>query len=66
MTINEITNIKLEKKVVFFSREDALKAWRNFLSKEQNLKFSQNPNIEIYNLESLLSDIENITEKSLD
>jgi len=55
-----------EKKVVFFSREDALKAWRNFLSKEQNLKFSQNPNIEIYNLESLLSDIENITEKSLD
>jgi hypothetical protein len=55
-----------EKKVIFFSREDALKAWRNFLSKEQSLKLTQSPNLEIYNLESLLSDIENITEKSLD
>ena len=55
-----------EKKVIFFSREDAIKAWRNFLLREQAFKLSDNPNIEIYNLENLLSDMENTTEKSLD
>jgi hypothetical protein len=55
-----------EKKVIFFSREDAIKAWRNFLLRERTLKLPDNPNIEIYNLESLLSDMENITEKSID
>lgn len=55
-----------EKKVIFFSREDAIKAWRNFISRQEALKLSTNPSIEIYNLESLLLDLENVTEKSID
>ncbi len=53
-----------DKKIIFFSREDALKAWKNFLSREVKLSLKQNPKVEIYNLESLLFDIENITDKS--
>jgi len=55
-----------DKKIIFFSREDALKAWKNFLSRETNLPLPRNPKLEIYNLESLLFDIENITDKSLE
>jgi hypothetical protein len=55
-----------DKKIIFFSREDAQKAWKNFLSRETNLPLPQNPKVEIYNLESLLFDIENITDKSLE
>lgn len=55
-----------DKKVIFFSREDALKAWKNFLSRETNLPLPRNPKVEIYNLESLLFDIENIRDKSLE
>ena len=52
-----------EKKIIFFSREDALRAWKNFLSRETNLPLKQNPNVEIYNLESFLFDIENIGDR---
>lgn len=55
-----------EKKIVFFNKEDAIKAWKNFLSKELTLRLNKNPSIEIYNLESLLSDLETITEKSME
>jgi len=55
-----------DKKIIFFSREDAQKAWKNFLSRETNLPLPQNPKVEIYNLESLLFDIENLTDKSLE
>lgn len=53
-----------DKKFVFFSREDALKAWKNFLSREVKLPLKHDPKVEIYNLESLLFDIENMTDKS--
>jgi len=53
-----------DKKIIFFSREDAIKAWKNFLVREANLPLKQSPNVEIYNLESLLFDIENISDKS--
>ena len=52
-----------EKKIIFFSREDALRAWKNFFSRETNLPLNQNPNVEIYNLESFLFDIENIGDR---
>jgi len=55
-----------DKKIIFFSREDAQKAWKNFLSRETNLPLPQNPKVEIYNLESLLFDIENLADKSLE
>lgn len=55
-----------DKKIIFFSREDAQKAWKNFLSRETNLPLPQNPKVEIYNLESLLFDTENLTDKSLE
>ena len=55
-----------DKKIIFFSREDALKAWKNFLSKEKNLSLPESPNVEIYNLESLLFDMESITGNSLE
>nr|BDA99263.1 hypothetical protein [Cryptomonas sp. NIES-3952] len=57
-----------EKKVVFFSREDAIKAWKMFLLKRTNLHLNENPSIEVYNLESFLFDMENmnIREKPLE
>nr|YP_010835261.1 hypothetical protein QLP26_pgp146 [Cryptomonas gyropyrenoidosa]WFQ82936.1 hypothetical protein [Cryptomonas gyropyrenoidosa] len=45
-----------EKKVIFFTIEDALNAWSAHKSK--NSDFKGEPLIEIYNLESLLFDIE--------
>ena len=48
----------LDDRFIFFSREDALKAWKVFTSKTfptENVE----PNIEIYNLEDLLIEIEN-------
>lgn len=53
-----------DKKIIFFNREDAVKAWRNFISRETKLPLAQNPSLEIYNLESFLFDIENITDNS--
>jgi hypothetical protein len=53
-----------EKKIIFFSKEDALKAWGIFLSKRPDLHVDNNPSLEIYNLESLLLDVENNSELS--
>ena len=50
---------KIEKKVIFFNREDALKAWKVYVSKNSTESFEREPNLEIYNLESLLLDLEN-------
>ena len=55
-----------EKKIIFFSKEDAVKAWKIFLSKKIHLELNKNPTIEIYNLESLLLDMENSPEKTMD
>ena len=54
----------MNKKFIFFSREDALKAWKNFLSREIKFPLNHKPKLEIYNLESFLFDIENLKEKS--
>ena len=48
-----------EKKVIFFNQEDALRAWKSYLTKSNKLYIKKAPNLEIYNLESLLLDIEN-------
>lgn len=55
-----------EKKIIFFSKEDAVKAWKIFLSKKMHVELNKSPSIEIYNLESLLLDLENSPEKSMD
>lgn len=55
-----------EKKIIFFNKEDAMKAWTIFLSKKIYLELHRDPTIEIYNLESLLLDIENNPEKTID
>lgn len=58
-SLNEYTlNAENEKKYVFFREEDALKAWKLFLEGNKYLKLNPNPNLEVYNLENLLSDLE--------
>ena len=52
-------NSENEQKIVFFSREDALKAWKVYASKNSVDSFAKEPNLEIYNLENLLTDLEN-------
>lgn len=52
-----------EKKVIFFSREDAMKAWKTFRLKKTNLRLNETPSIEVYNLESFLFDMENVNIK---
>jgi hypothetical protein len=64
-TLSEYSFHNLEdKKFIFFSREDALKAWKNFLSREIKFPLNHKPKVEIYNLESFLFDMENLKEKS--
>jgi hypothetical protein len=46
-------------KVIFFSKEDATRAWHVYTSKSQTPKPQNNPVLEIYNLENLLLDSEN-------
>lgn len=55
-----------EKKLIFFSREDAMRAWKSFLLKRSHLSLNTQPNIEIYNLENFLLDLENTPEHSLE
>ena len=55
-----------EKKLIFFNKEDAMKAWKVFLIKKSQLSLTTTPSIEIYNLESFLLDIENTSENSLE
>jgi hypothetical protein len=50
---------KIEKKVIFFTRADAIKAWKVYTSKNSSDSFEREPNLEIYNLENLLLDLEN-------
>lgn len=47
-----------KKKLIFFTREDALKAWKCHLSRAKQMYVKNPPNLEIYNLESLLIDLE--------
>lgn len=54
----------LEEKFIFFSREDALRAWKIFTSKTSSLNTPLEPNIEIYNFENLLLDLENMDSSS--
>ena len=49
----------LHTKIIFFTKEDATRAWHVYVSKTQTLKPQNNPVLEIYNLESLLLDSEN-------
>ena len=55
-----------EKNLIFFSKEDAIKAWKVFLIKKSQLPLSTKPNIEIYNLENFLLDLENSPDSSLE
>ena len=55
-----------QKKLIFFNKEDAVKAWKVFLIKKSQLSLNTIPNIEIYNLESFLLDIENTPGNSLE
>ncbi len=55
-----------EKKLIFFSKEDAIKAWKVFLVKKSQFSLNTKPNIEIYNLENFLLDLENTPENSLE
>ncbi len=45
-------------KMIFFSKEDATRAWQVYMSKVKNIQCLKNPILEIYNLENLLLDIE--------
>jgi hypothetical protein len=55
-----------EKKLIFFSKEDALKAWKVFLAKKSQFSLNTKPSIEIYNLENFLIDLENTPDNSLE
>jgi hypothetical protein len=55
-----------EKKLIFFSKEDAIKAWKVFLVKKSQFSLNTKPNIEIYNLENFLLDLENTPDNSLE
>jgi hypothetical protein len=55
-----------EKNLIFFSKEDAIKAWKVFLVKKSQLSLSTKPSIEIYNLENFLLDLENSPDNSLE
>jgi hypothetical protein len=55
-----------EKKLIFFSKEDAIRAWKSFLLKKSHLSLNTQPNIEIYNLENFLLDLENSAEHLLE
>ena len=55
-----------DRKFIFFNKEDAIKAWNTLLSKQEKIFAHNAPNLEIYNLESLLLDIENHTENFID
>nr|BBK20515.1 hypothetical protein CryM1634B_p103 [Cryptomonas sp. CCAC 1634B] len=46
------------KKMVFFSKKDALKAWSVYISRHSQADFGKRPHLEIYNLEGLLHDLE--------
>ena len=53
-----------EKKLIFFSKEDVMRAWKVFLAKKSEVSLNTKPNIEIYNLENFLLDIENTPDSS--
>jgi hypothetical protein len=55
-----------EKKLIFFSKEDAMRAWKSFLLKKSHLSLNTQPSIEIYNLENFLLDLENSAEHLLE
>lgn len=57
--------IKNGKKLIFFNQEDATKAWKSYLSRTNQNHLKNPPNLEIYNLENLLLDLENSTTESI-
>ena len=58
-------DIKNGKKLIFFNREDAIKAWKYYLFRTNQIYLKSLPNLEIYNLESLLLDLENSKSESV-
>jgi len=53
------SELNSQKKLIFFNREDALKAWKCHLLNTNQGHLKNSPNLEIYNLESLLLELEN-------
>nr|BDA98673.1 hypothetical protein [Rhodomonas sp. NIES-1730] len=47
-----------DKKIVLFKKEDANKVWSLYKLKNKELNLPEKPNIEVYNLESYLLDLE--------
>jgi len=58
-------NLKDGKRLIFFNRQDAIKAWKSYLSRTNQAYLKNTPNLEIYNLESLLIDLENSEKESV-
>jgi hypothetical protein len=56
--INYSINSNTEHKYIFFSRKDAELAWKTFLSREKEIYANNKPNIEVYNFENLMLDLE--------
>lgn len=56
--INYKVNKDNEESYVFFREQDALIAWKTFISKNKNINSNITPNLEVYNLENLLLDLE--------
>lgn len=49
---------EMEKKYIFFNENDANLAWTKAISKDKTMKTNAKANLEIYNLENLLLDLE--------
>nr|BBK20605.1 hypothetical protein CrySAG9772f_p110 [Cryptomonas sp. SAG 977-2f] len=47
-----------EKTIIFFSKKDAIRAWKMYSSHLKKDELHNEPRLEIYNLESLLNDLE--------
>jgi hypothetical protein len=62
---NYSSQIKDGKNLIFFTRKDAIKAWKCYLSRTNQNYYKNTPTLEIYNLESLLLDLENSTLESI-
>ena len=52
--------------MIFFSKEDATRAWQVYMSKDNKIKCPNNPIVEIYNLENLLLDIEHSGQEEIE
>lgn len=60
----EIKNQK-NRKYIFFKLQDAYSAWDKFCDENKDLELPGEPNLEIYNLENYLTDLEHSEENSI-